>query len=112
MAGYSLVRKVHELEERCERLGFMMCPSRHNYTDSVAVIPKCANSLPIYSRDAELFVGTLEQLEVWIHGIEWARDYDRMIKLSDNTKRERKEQDERNRILVSILRDEEIKIKE
>ncbi len=104
MAGYSLVRKIHELEERCNRLGFIMCHSRHGYgADSVALQPKDEDSLPIYTRDAELFVGTLETLEVWIRGVEWAREYDRMLKLSDSAKRERKEQDERNRKLVRLL---------
>lgn len=108
MAGYSFVRKVHELEERCERLGFMMTDSRHGYGDELGIQPKDDDSLPIYSRDAELFVGTLEQLEVWIRGIEWARNYDQMIKLSDKVKRERKEQDERNRRLVKILKEEKV----
>lgn len=105
MSGYSLIRKIRDLEERCDRLGFMMCPSRHAFHgDVVALIPK-DGSLPIYSRDAELFVGTLDQLEVWIRGITWARDYDHMMfGKSHDKNRERKEQDERNRKLVSILR--------
>jgi len=63
--------------------------------------------LPIYCRDAELFVGTLEGAEYWMRGVEWARDYDRMVvdkKLDD--KRKRKEQDERNRQLVLILKNQ------
>jgi hypothetical protein len=105
MSGYSIVRKIRDLEERCDRLGFIMCSSRHAFHgDVVALIPK-DGSLPIYSRDAELFVGTLDQLEVWIRGIVWARDYDRMMfGKSHDKNRERKEQDERNRKLVSILR--------
>ena len=111
MSGYSLVRKIRELEERCSRLGFMMCASRHGHGDVVALIPKDEDSLPIYSRDVELFVGTVEQLEIWILGIAWARDYDRMLNLSNDTKRERKEQDERNRKLVNILRSGDSKLR-
>jgi hypothetical protein len=109
MAGYSFVRKVHELEERCEKLGFMMAHSRHGLTrefgDTVALIPKDDDSLPIYSRDAEFFVGTLETLEVWLRGLEWAREYDRILKVSDTAKRARKEQDERNRRLLRRLKE-------
>jgi hypothetical protein len=71
-------------------------------------VPKDADALPIYSRDAELFVGTLEGLETWLHGVRWAREYDMMLKLSDEKKRARKEQDERNRILLKTLKDSKI----
>ena len=70
------------------------------------MIPKDADSLPIYCRDAQFFAGTLEGVASWMQGVEWARDYDRMVidkKMDD--KRERKEQDERNRILLRTLKD-------
>jgi hypothetical protein len=53
-------------------------------------------------------VGTLEGLETWLHGVRWAREYDMMLKLSDEKKRARKEQDERNRILLKTLKDSKI----
>ena len=74
--------------------------------DTVALKPKDADSLPIYSRDAEVFVGSLTDLQYWLRGVEWARDYDRMvIDKNINKKRERKEQDERNCILLRTLKD-------
>jgi hypothetical protein len=42
-------------------------------------------------------VGTLEQLQVWIRGVQWAREYDMMLKLSDEKKRTIKEDAERAR---------------
>ena len=36
--------------------------------------------MPIYSRDAEVFCGTLEQLDVWLRGVEWARNYDYLLR--------------------------------
>ena len=70
------------------------------------MIPKDPDSLPIYTRDAQLFAGTLEGADYWMRGVEWARDYDRMvIDKNINKKRERKEQDERNRILLRTLKD-------
>jgi hypothetical protein len=71
-------------------------------------VPKDADALPIYNREAELFVGTLEGLETWLHGVRWAREYDMMLKLTDEKKRARKEQDERNRILLKTLKDSKI----
>lgn len=113
MAGYRDILKYKDLEKECDEYGFMMCNPRHYYNSLeygslVALKPKDSESLPIYARDTELFAGTLEQLEVWLSGVEWARRYDCMLEVSDDKKRKRKEQDERNRQLVSILAQENI----
>ena len=109
MSGYNLVRRIHSLEEQCRELGLMMCHSRSDYMnqfgDIVAVKPLDQDSLPVYSRDAELFVGTLDALENWIKGIDWARRYDSMLfGNAHNDKRQRKEQDHRNHQLMKILK--------
>lgn len=109
MSGYNTVLKIRRLEERCMNLGFMLCHAKHyhnEFGDVVALKPKDIDSLPIYSRDAELFIGTLEELEYWLRGVEWARQYDEMLRVSNSKKRERKEQDERNRKLARILKGE------
>lgn len=110
MSGYGSVLALRRLEKECDELGFMMCHPRHynsgDYGQLVAIKPKDQDSLPIYSRDAELFIGTLEELQVWLKGVEWARQYDELLRLSNTKKRERKEQDERNRKLVAILKQE------
>ena len=56
-----------------------------------------------------VFVGSIESLEMWLRGVEWARKYDVMLGLSDDKKRQRKEQDERNRQLVRILKNEKVR---
>lgn len=76
--------------------------------DLVAVKPKDAESLPIYTRDAELFCGTLEDLRSWLTGVEWARSYDMMLRLSNEKRRAKKEQDLRNEQLIKRLKNEEI----
>jgi hypothetical protein len=68
-------------------------------------VPKDHDSLPIFSRDAELFVGSLERLEDWLHGVRWAREYDMMLRLSDEKKRSAAEQKERNRQLMRTLKE-------
>jgi hypothetical protein len=108
MGGWSVIQKIRSLEETADRLGMRFAAYKHanHYGEYVALIPKDLNSLPIYCRDAELFSGTLEAAEYFIRGIEWARDYDRMVIAKDmDKKRERKEQDERNRILLRTLKD-------
>jgi len=86
----------------------MFCHSRSHGIedgDTVALKPKDADSLPIYSRDAEVFVGSLTDLQYWLRGGEWSRDYDRMMKVTDDKKRARKEQDLRNRQLAKTLKE-------
>ena len=103
MAGYQSVLSLRRLEADVDKLGFMLCAPRHggwgndDFNDRVAVKPKDADSLPLYTRDAELFVGTLEQLRVWIQGVKWASEYDMMLKVSDDKKRAIKEDAERAR---------------
>lgn len=103
MAGYNAVLTLRRLEADVDALGFMLCAPRHgnwggdDFNDRVAIKPKDADSLPIYNRDAELFVGTLDQLRVWLTGVQWAREYDMMLKLSDEKKRAVKEDAERAR---------------
>lgn len=109
MAGYNLILKLRKLEEECDKLGFMLCNSKYGdykgYGETVALKPKDQNSLPIYSRDAELFCGTIDELEVWLRGVQWARDYDRMLfGKTITSKRERKEQDYRNEKLLNMIK--------
>jgi hypothetical protein len=81
----------------------MLCAPKHgnwssdNYEDRAGVKPKDADSLPIYARDAELFTGSLVQIRTWLIGVQWAREYDMMLKLSDEKKRAAKEDQERAR---------------
>ena len=109
MAGWNTIEQIRRLEEEIDKLGFKFAKSKHSeWTDNhgaLSLKPKDPDALPIYTRDAELFIGTVERLEDWLAGVRWARDYDRMLKLSDDKKRARKEQDERNRILLKTLKD-------
>lgn len=112
MAGYRHIIKLEELKARCDELGFRMGYSQHGflhkeYGDIVALFPKDSDALPIYNRDAQLYTGTIEELMVFIQGIEWARNYDRMtIGKTIDARRARKEQDRRNKKLVKILTEE------
>lgn len=105
MTGYNAVLKLRRFEQEISDLGFRMGHPKYGgrEVDVIALMPKDDDALPIYSRDAELFVGTIEQAEEWIEGVKWARQYDQLLGLSDSKWRERKEQDERNRLLLSKI---------
>lgn len=110
MSGYQSILALRRLESEVDALGFMLSNPRHGsaydpeYRDMVAIKPKDEHSLPVYARDAELFVGTLKDLEQWLRGVKWAREYDRMLFGKRHAaNRERREQDERNRQLMAVL---------
>jgi hypothetical protein len=109
MAGYQSVLALRRLEAEVDKLGFMLCDPKtgwggDDFNNLVGIKPKDADALPIYARDTELFRGTLEDLQVWIKGVNWAREYDRMLKVSDDKTRAKKEEHERGRQLIAELK--------
>jgi len=110
--GYEQIAQMRRAEKCAEELGFMFAYPRTGWgggeeKNYLALRPKDADSLPIYARDAQMFTGTLDDVENFMLGIKWARDYDYMLKVSDDKKRTRKEQDVRNKKLIDKLRGEE-----
>ena len=114
MSGWNTIERIRRAEEHVDRLGFKFAKSRHsdwsNDHGALSLVPKDPEALPIYTRDAELFVGSLETLEVWLRGVEWARDYDRMLKMSDEKKREKAEVRERERLALMRKREEQAQV--
>jgi hypothetical protein len=108
MAGWNTIQTIRKFEERAELLGMRFTAYKHDdlYGENVALVPKDQEALPLYTRDAVLFAGTLEAADKFMQGILWARNYDDMLKVSDVKKRERKEQDERNKQMIRLLKSE------
>jgi len=102
MSGYQTILRIRRIEEAVTKLGFMLSNSKHGWDNSnpdmIALKPRDDDAVPIYSRDAEIFRGTLEELEVWLRGVEWAREYDDHLRISDAKKRVQGEDRERQRI--------------
>jgi hypothetical protein len=109
MSGWNTIQRIRRIEQQIDELGFKFNKSKHSDWSedhgALSLVPKDTESLPIYSRDAELFVGSLERLEDWLAGVKWARDYDIMLKVSDDSKRARKEQDVRNKSLLTKIKE-------
>ena len=109
MSGWNTIQRIKNLEKEIDLLGFKFSKSKHgdfsNLEGALSLVPRDADALPIYTRDAELFVGSIERLEDWLAGVHWARDYDRMCKISDDEKRSKAEQKERNRQLMRTLKE-------
>ena len=94
MSGYNTYTRWQRFEERAKKFGFRLANPKHGWRDSgtdyVALYPD-GDHLPIYSRDAELFIGTFNDAENWLAGWERALSYDDMLRLTDRKKREKAE---------------------
>lgn len=113
MSGWNTIQTIRKLEERADLLGMKFTAYKHDdmYGENVALVPKDRDALPIYSRDAILFAGSLEHADKFMQGVLWAREYDRLaVDRKMDAKRARKEQDERNKQLMKMLKDEKLNL--
>jgi len=111
MSGWNTIQEVRKIEKQVISLGFKFGSPKHagnwmdpGHHDMVSLVP-ADECLPVYSRDAEIFTGTLAQVRTWLQGVEWSRNYDAMHKLSNDDKRMAAEQKERNRQLMRTLKE-------
>ena len=104
MSGINIVTKVQRIVKTAEEMGFALCYPRHGGggEDFIGLRP-IDDKFPLYGRDDEIWSGSLEQADSFFAGIQFARDYDRALKISTQAKRERAEQNIRNRELVRLL---------
>lgn len=102
--GYLTVQKLRRIEEQCAQIGLRMANPKYGGVDKIALVPLDSDALPIYTRDAELFIGSLDEIDVWLRGVEWSRNYYRLLRATNEKLIARKEQDERNRQLVEQLK--------
>lgn len=105
--GMRTIRKIQELQDHANKLGFKFTNSNmyfgSDHIDILALAPR-DDQLPLYSRDAELWRGSLEDLEEFFRGIEFAINYYQSLNLISPEKIAKREQLERNRQLLELLR--------
>lgn len=112
MSGYALILKIQALEKELHELGMRWGYDEHGrygdgeFGDTVAVYPR-DEELPVYSRDAMLFSGSLADLQYWLNGIKWARGYDMLLKVSDEKKRSKGETKHREYLAEMRRREEQ-----
>ena len=106
IAGFRDIYRLRLLEDKLKDFGLkMVSPRYQGDADKIALIP-IDHELPMYSRNAEIFVGSFDEIENWFCGVLWCSSYYRMLKLVTPEKIARKEQDERNRQLLKTLSSE------
>ena len=106
--GWTLYQQIQQLDVHLRRIGLCLGKSRF-YTDCFAIMPYNSkdgtDGVPHFTRDAELFYGDFFACENWYNGVIWARNYDeRILKITTEARRQRREQDERNRRVAVALK--------
>lgn len=100
--GYNTILRLNRAAENAKSLGFKFGPTRVGVSDALSLYPN-DEALPNYTRDAELFTGELSQVESFLTGVLWSRQYLTMLGLVSNSKIDRKEQNVRHRKLLALL---------
>jgi len=112
MIGIKTIYRIENIKRLLDDMGLeIRTPKYYREKDVMALVPKDQNSLPVFSRDAEVFVGNLDEVETWLIGVQWARNYDTMVFGKSHSKnREKKEDKVRHNMLVDILKQDDVKV--
>lgn len=102
------VQRIKRVEAHANALGFTLTDGGKSWaiesTSAAIYVQPKDDLLPIYSRTATFFTGSIEHIESWLDGIEWARHYDDLLKVSHSKKRERQEQLVREEHLLKTIK--------
>ena len=105
--NWNKLQQIKRVEITANKMGFEFAPGRDTWQDHggelIYLVP-LDDKFPHYSRGAEIYCGTIEDIDTWLKGIEWARTYDMMLRLSSDKKRDEREQVERNRQLMKMVK--------
>jgi hypothetical protein len=106
--GWDDLQRMKRVEARANALGFELCDDGGHWltegsSKSIYVKPK-DDLLPMYSRTANFFIGSIESIDSWLDGIEWARHYDDLLKVSNTKKRIKQEDRVREQHLMKTLK--------
>ena len=101
------VQKIKRIEALANQLGFELTAGRDTWQrdggNLIYLVP-LDDKFPHYSRGAEIYQGTIEDISIWLDGLKWAREYDEMLKLSTDKKRNERENVERNKQLMQMVK--------
>ena len=77
--NWNSIVQIEAVKIRLNNLGYKMLPAKYRHDGSIGIYP-ADDKNPIYSRDAEVFSGTVEDITAWVRGIEHQVGYLTMLK--------------------------------
>jgi hypothetical protein len=113
MTGFATYQRWQLIEQQAAQLGFRLdkpkyggwSDSTNDHKDQVSLYPH-GDSLPVFTRDAELFAGTFHDVEMFLIGWAKSQQYDMFLRMSDSDKRKKYEDRERERQRLAKEREE------
>lgn len=103
--GLAAFNRLKQLETQANKLGFRFGTSRYSReVDGIALLP-LEGRMPLYEKDTEFWFGDADATAAFLKGVEWSTEYFKSLKLVDDAKVARKEQDYRNRLLLKQIKD-------
>ena len=103
----SVMKRLQGLGMRLDQRTQRGAWSAPNSVTVYAVYPS-EKALPHYERDAELFIGTLDDIDTWLAGVQWMQAYYATIGIDDGSHRAKAEDAERNRQMMYALQNGEL----
>jgi len=109
--GYQSILRIRRVEEHANKLGFRFAYCRHGSreNDVIALYPK-DDAMPDYHRDAELFIGDLDNVESFLRGMDFTTNYYKILRVVSDKKVTHAENLTRQRQLIDKLKGEEPKV--
>jgi hypothetical protein len=109
------VQLLERVVEGLQKLGFKMKPTKYGYGGRTLVgVYPLEDKNPLYSRDAEVFTGTMEEIAVWMRGVNSRNDYLTMLKATSEKRIQDLEEKYRKKIkhqaMVDAIKDPDLKI--
>jgi hypothetical protein len=113
MTGIRELELINRVRSNACKAGLKVEPDLHGLC--LNLVPNKDN-LPFYRREAIIKQGSFEDLDAWLEGVLWSREYDDHVSHNQKDKktskiarlRQRCEQDIRNRLLMAKLADKDV----
>lgn len=83
--NWNSIQQIESVKLRLSNLGYKMLPARYYQDGTIGVYP-ADDKNPLYSRDAEVFCGTVEDITAWVRGLEHQLGYLKMLKATTDKK--------------------------
>jgi hypothetical protein len=102
--GMHTYTRIKKIEETANKLGFFFKEDSYGRGRDVFVLAVNSDVLPAYRHGSEMFFGSVEEIESFLSGITWARQYDLLVGLKTDQRREKAEKRLRNEQLIHMIK--------
>ena len=110
------IQLLEKVVNGLSKLGYCIKNTKYGYQDGRCLVGVYAleDNNPLYSRDAEVFTGTMEEISCWMRGVNHRNDYLTMLKATTEKRIQELEEKYRKKLkhqaMVDAIKDPDKKI--